>query len=127
MIYVPGKLFAVNSHAVRVIDAVFARNERVINIFNTDIGPMAIVMVGALNVGSMETVWAGQITPAKDRIISDIQYPDEDIQLQQGQEMGRFNMGSTVILLFPKDVMKWSAEMVADNKIIMGESIGSVK
>ena len=127
MIYVPGKLFAVNSHAVRVIDAVFARNERVINIFNTDIGPMAIVMVGALNVGSMETVWAGQITPAKDRIISDIQYPDEDIQLQQGQEMGRFNMGSTVILLFPKDVMQWSAEMVADNKIIMGESIGSVK
>jgi len=127
MIYVPGKLFAVNSHTVRVIDAVFARNERVINIFNTDIGPMAIVMVGALNVGSMETVWAGQITPAKDRIISDIQYLDEDIQLQQGQEMGRFNMGSTVILLFPKDVMQWSTEMVADNKIIMGESIGSVK
>jgi phosphatidylserine decarboxylase len=131
MIYVPGKLFAVNSHTVRVVDAVFARNERVINIFNTDIGPMAIVLVGALNVGSMETVWAGQITPAqnndKNRIISDTQYPNEDIKLQQGQEMGRFNMGSTVILLFPKDVMKWSAEMVADNKIIMGESIGSVK
>jgi len=127
MIYVPGKLFAVNSHTVRVIDAVFARNERVINIFNTDIGPMAIVMVGALNVGSMETVWAGQITPAKDRIISDSQYANEDIQLQQGQEMGRFNMGSTVILLFAKDVMRWSAEMVADKEIIMGENIGSVE
>lgn len=131
MIYVPGKLFAVNSHTIRVVDAVLARNERVINIFNTDIGPMAMVMVGALNVGSMETVWAGQITPAqnndKNRIISDTQYPNEDIQLQQGQEMGRFNMGSTVILLFPKDVMQWSAGMKADKEIIMGENIGSVK
>ena len=127
MIYVPGKLFAVNSHTVRVVDSVFARNERVINIFNTDIGPMAIVMVGALNVGSMETVWAGQITPAKDRIINDTQYPNEDIQLHQGQEMGRFNMGSTVILLFAKDVMQWSAGMKADKEIIMGENIGSVR
>ena len=79
MIYVPGKLFAVNAHTVRVIDAVFARNERVINIFNTDIGPMAMVMVGALNVGSMETVWAGQITPAENRIINDTQYSDTDV------------------------------------------------
>jgi len=126
MIYVPGKLFAVNAHTLRVVDSVFARNERVINIFNTDIGPMAMVMVGALNVGSMETVWAGQITPAEDRIISDTQYPNQDIRLQQGQEMGRFNMGSTVILLFPKDVMQWSADMVADKVIVMGEEIGSV-
>ena len=127
MIYVPGKLFAVNSHTVRVVDSVFARNERVINIFNTDIGPMAMVMVGALNVGSMETVWAGEITPAKDRIINDTQYSDGDIQLQQGQEMGRFNMGSTVILLFPKDAIQWSAEMKADKLIVMGEGIGHVK
>ncbi len=126
MIYVPGKLFAVNSHTVRVVDSVFARNERVINIFNTDIGPMAMVMVGALNVGSMETVWAGQITPAEERINSDTQNPNQDIQLQQGQEMGRFNMGSTVILLFPKDVMQWSAEMVAEKTIVMGESIARV-
>jgi len=88
---------------------------------------MAMVMVGALNVGSMETVWAGQITPAEDRIISDTQYPNQDIQLQQGQEMGRFNMGSTVILLFPKDVMQWSAKMVADKVIVMGENIGRVE
>ena len=127
MIYVPGKLFAVNSHTVRVVDSVFARNERVINIFNTDIGPMAMVMVGALNVGSMETVWVGEITPAKDRIINDTQYSDGDIQLQQGQEMGRFNMGSTVILLFPKDAIQWSAEMKADKFIVMGEGIGHVK
>ena len=126
MIYVPGKLFAVNSHTVRVVDSVFARNERVINIFNTDTGPMAMVLVGALNVGSMETVWAGQITPAKDRVINDKQYSEGNVQLQQGQEMGRFNMGSTVILLFPKDVMQWSDEMVAEKTIIVGEGIGSV-
>jgi phosphatidylserine decarboxylase len=127
MIYVPGKLFAVNSHTVRVVDSVFARNERVINIFNTDTGAMAMVMVGALNVGSMETVWAGEITPAEDRIINDTQYSEGDVQLQQGQEMGRFNMGSTVILLFPKDAMQWSDEMMAEKTIIVGEGIGHVK
>ena len=127
MIYVPGKLFAVNSHTLRVVDAVFARNERVINIFNTDIGPIAIVMVGALNVGSMETVWAGQITPARDKIISDTQYSDDDVKLEQGQEMGRFNMGSSVILLFPKGVMQWTDGMVADKVIVMGENIGNVR
>jgi phosphatidylserine decarboxylase len=127
MIYVPGKLFAVNSHTVRVVDSVFARNERVINIFNTDTGAMAMVMVGALNVGSMETVWAGEITPAEDRIINDTQYSEGDVQLQQGQEMGRFNMGSTVILLFPKDAMQWLDEMMAEKTIIVGEGIGHVK
>jgi len=127
MIYVPGKLFAVNAHTLRVVDAVFARNERVINIFSTDIGPMAMVMIGALNVGSMETVWAGQITPAKDRVINDTQYSDGDVHLEQGQEMGRFNMGSTVILLFPKDVMQWSDDMVAEKVIVMGEIVGSVE
>jgi len=127
MIYVPGKLFAVNSHTARAVNAVFAKNERVINIFNTDIGPMAMVMVGALFVGTMETVWAGQITPAKDRIISNAQYSDgETISLEQGQEMGRFNMGSTVILLFPKDVMQWSTDIVADKTIVMGEKIARV-
>ena len=127
MIYVPGKLFAVNSHTVRVVDSVFARNERVINIFSTDVGPMAMVMVGALNVGSMETVWAGQITPAKDRIINDTKYSDSDVRLAQGQEMGRFNMGSTVILLFPNDVMQWTSEIAANKGIVLGESIGSIK
>ena len=128
MIYVPGKLFAVNGHTARVVDAVFAKNERVINIFHTDIGPMAMIMVGALFVGSMETVWAGQITPAKDRIISQSQYLDSDaISLQQGQEIGRFNMGSTVILLFAKDIMEWASGMVAKKAIVMGERIGSVK
>lgn len=128
MIYVPGKLFAVNAHTARAVNAVFAKNERVINIFHTDIGPMAIIMVGALFVGSMETVWAGQITPAKDRIINNVQYSDnEAVRLQQGQEMGRFNMGSTVILLFTKDTMRWASGMVADKTIVMGENIANTE
>lgn len=125
MIYVPGKLFAVNSYTVRAVDSVFARNERVINIFDTVFGEMAMVMVGALNVGSMETVWAGQITPAKAKVIHDVRYSKDEVQLQQGQEMGRFNMGSTVILLFPKDVMQWSNAIEKEQIIIMGEVIGS--
>ena len=128
MIYVPGKLFAVNAHTARAVNAVFAKNERVINIFHTDIGPMAMIMVGALFVGSMETVWAGQITPDKNRIINNVQYSDDEaVRLQQGQEMGRFNMGSTVILLFTKDTMRWASGMVADKNIVMGESIANTK
>lgn len=127
MIYVPGKLFAVNSHTVRVVDSVFARNERVINIFNTDSGPMAMVMVGALNVGSMETVWAGQITPKKDRAVSATQYSEDEVHLNQGQEMGRFNMGSTVILLFSKGIMHWASSMQSEKTIVMGENIGHIK
>jgi len=100
----------------------------VINIFHTDIGPMAMIMVGALFVGSMETVWAGQITPDKNRIINNVQYSDDEaVRLQQGQEMGRFNMGSTVILLFTKDTMRWASGMVADKNIVMGESIANTK
>ncbi|MCH8977193.1 MAG: phosphatidylserine decarboxylase [Proteobacteria bacterium] len=128
MIYVPGKLFAVNAHTARAVNAVFAKNERVINIFHTDIGPMAMIMVGALFVGSMETVWAGQITPDKNRIINNVQYSDDEaVRLQQGQEMGRFNMGSTVILIFTKDTMRWASGMVADKNIVMGESIANTK
>ncbi len=126
MIYVPGKLFGVGARTVCVVDAVFAKNERIINIFYTSIGSMAIVMVGALNVGSMETVWAGQVTPSQDRIINDTQYSHNDIQLNQSQEMGRFNMGSTVILLFPKNVMQWSAEMMAEKPVVIGQPIGSI-
>ena len=128
MIYVPGKLFAVNAHTARAVNAVFAKNERVINIFHTDIGPMAMIMVGALFVGSMETVWAGQITPDKDRIINNVQYSDDEaVRMQQGQEMGRFNMGSTVILLFPKDTIRWASGMVVDKTIVMGENIANTE
>jgi phosphatidylserine decarboxylase len=124
MTYVPGRLFAVNTHTTRVINNLFARNERVISIFETMIGPMAMIMVGAINVGSMETVWAGEITPAKKRMITTINYRDKNIHLNRGDEMGRFNMGSTVIILFTKDCMQWHPHLQADQLITMGMSLG---
>jgi len=126
MIYVPGKLFSVNSHTTRVVNNLFARNERVVSIFETEIGPMAIVMVGAMNVGSMETVWAGEITPAKKRNITITDYKDQQIQLKRGEEMGRFNMGSTVILLFPKGKSEWLISLKPNDNIIMGTPLGKI-
>lgn len=129
MIYVPGKLFAVNPYTVKVINGVFTKNERVINIFKTSIGTMAIVMVGALNVGGMETVWAGQVAPDKNRAINDIKYSDNNkkINLRQGREMGRFNMGSTVILLFSGDTIRWSPKITAGETVTVGGNIASLK
>ena len=124
LIHVPGRLFAVNAHTTRVVDHLFARNERVISIFETEIGPMAMIMVGAIFVGSMETVWAGRITPSGKRDITTIHYDREIISLPKGAEMGRFNMGSTVILLFGKGSMKWHQTMVAGRKLLMGEKLG---
>ena len=116
-IYVPGKLFAVNNAAVSTVDGLFARNERFISIFDTPHGTMALVMVGALFVGSMETVWAGQVTPASERVLENKSYVEEDISLEQGEEMGRFNMGSTVILLFEQERFKWLQQLQAGNAI----------
>ncbi len=129
MIYVPGNLFAVNSHTTRIIDQLFARNERIISLFETDIGSMAIIMVGAIFVGSMETVWAGQITPAKKREIIKWSYNDQNnkVKLRRGEELGRFNMGSTVILLFPAEIMQWSPTINAESNIIMGSCLGKIK
>lgn len=127
MIYVPGKLFSVDPITVRTVNAVFTKNERVINIFNTDIGYLAIIMVGALNVSSMETVWSGEITPNQQRIIRHEQYAHDEVILQQGEEMGRFNMGSTVIVLFQKDVIRWGSELSVGDPVIMGQNIADVR
>jgi len=129
MIYVPGRLYSVNTHTTRVVNNLFARNERVISIFDTGFGPMAIIMVGALNVGSMETVWAGEVTPARKREISTLDYSGSgrEIRLKRGHEMGRFNMGSTVILLFGKDAIDWSPRMHPDRPVSMGEPLAKSK
>ncbi|MBI4006211.1 MAG: phosphatidylserine decarboxylase [Gammaproteobacteria bacterium] len=126
MIYIPGKLFAVNTYTTRVVKNLFARNERVISLFETDTGPMAIIMVGAMLVSSMETVWAGQITPAKNREITNQSYLEQNkkIKLRHGEEIGRFNMGSTVILLFSKDAVEWSSNLQQDQLVSMGEKLG---
>ncbi len=116
MIHVPGRLFSVNDTTTRRVPGLFARNERVVCLFETELGPMAVILVGALFVASIETVWAGTITPVS-RQVRRWEYPptppDEPVRLEKGEEMGRFNMGSTVILLFGKDVLDWLEEFEA--------------
>lgn len=123
-IYVPGDLFAVNNATVRTVDNLFARNERFISIFETDLGLMAQIMVGAIFVGSMETVWLGQITPTNNRELTIREYNDNPITLEQGQEFGHFNMGSTVILVFEKDSLSWLDNLKAGDGIQVGQELG---
>jgi phosphatidylserine decarboxylase len=127
MVHVPGRLFSVNEATCRNVPRLFARNERVICLFDTDIGPMAVILVGAIFVASIDTVWAGTVTPAHERI-SQWDYPPSGrakaITLEKGEELGRFNMGSTVIVLFGKDAVEWSEEFAAGSKLKMGQMIG---
>lgn len=101
MIHVPGKLFSVAPYTVRQIPGLFARNERVICVFDGDHGPYAQVLVGAMMVGSMSTVWAGEVTPSPRNSVHLWDYSDQEIKLERGAEMGRFNMGSTVVTILP--------------------------
>lgn len=128
MVHVPGRLFSVSPATTRVIPGLFARNERVVAIFDTEIGPMAIVMVGAIFVAGIETVWSGLVTPPAGRTVRNWNYTGEDaIKLGKGEELGRFNMGSTVILLLGPDALKWTDSLIADAPVRMGETIASVK
>jgi phosphatidylserine decarboxylase len=122
MTYVPGKLFSVSPRTARAVPALFARNERVIAVFDTEYGQMAMILVGAIFVGSMETVWHGQVTPAYGKKIQTWQYENEDaVTLNKGEEMGRFNMGSTVILLLPEAAKKFDTSLNAEMTIKMGQ------
>lgn len=123
MIYVPGRLFSVNDDTVIHVPRLFARNERVITLFETDAGPMALILVGAINVGSMETVWHGQVTPPYGRSIRNWEYSQQPIHLTRGDEMGRFNMGSTVILLFPEGRNQWLEDIQPGMACKMGQAI----
>jgi phosphatidylserine decarboxylase len=121
-VYVPGRLFSVNSTTARHVPRLFARNERVLTLFDTEFGQFALVMVGALNVGSMATVWAGDITPAARRIVTRIPCPP--LTLDKGAELGRFNMGSTVILLFEPKRAEWHPLLRAGSVVQLGQPIG---
>ncbi|MDX1573508.1 MAG: archaetidylserine decarboxylase [Methylophaga sp.] len=124
MRYIPGKLFSVNPRTARAVPRLFARNERLVTIFETDFGPMAMVLVGAIFVGSMQTVWhAGEITPPYGKSIRDWQYQTDNIQLAKGAEMGRFNMGSTVVLLLPKGAPAWRQTLRSEMQLDMGEAL----
>ncbi|WP_237467931.1 archaetidylserine decarboxylase [Vibrio stylophorae] len=124
MIYVPGDLFSVNPLTAENVPDLFARNERVVCIFDTAIGPMAQVLVGATIVGSIETVWAGTITPQRRPTIHKWDYPaageEGAITLEKGQEMGRFKLGSTVINLFPKDTISFDESLAPGIKTSLG-------
>lgn len=123
--YVPGRLFSVAPHTVRTVPGLFARNERLATIFDTGAaGPMAVVLVGAINVAAIETVWDGLVTPPQRKQVETRNRDGAGIALERGDEMGRFNMGSTVILLFGKQRMHWLDEFKSGQAVRMGQKIG---
>ena len=126
MSYIPGKLFSVNTLSASRIPKLFARNERVVCIFDTSQGPMALVLVGAMIVGSIETVWAGVVTPGRPRRIHRWDYQGKKIILEKGQEMGRFKLGSSVILLMPAQTVEWAKFLRLNGPVIMGQLIGEL-
>ncbi len=124
MHYIPGRLFSVAPHTVRTVPRLFARNERVVALFDTPSGKLAMVLVGAINVAAIETVWAGLITPPTSSQIIHTDYESKDQQtFSKGEEMGRFNMGSTVILLTQAGV-EWETNLTEGSTVRMGELIG---
>ncbi|MCU7844586.1 MAG: archaetidylserine decarboxylase [Candidatus Thiodiazotropha sp. (ex Monitilora ramsayi)] len=128
MVHVPGRLFSVNETTCQQVPRLFARNERVISLFETEIGPMAVILVGAIFVSSIDTVWAGTVTPARERIGTWDYMPNDapqSIELEKGEEMGRFNMGSTVIVLVGKDRLEWNEAFTAGSTVKVGEAIAT--
>ena len=124
--YIPGDLYSVNQTTAENIDGLFARNERLVCLFDTPAGPMAAVLVGAMIVAGIETVWEGQVAPPGSQIITrNYAQPAPTVELEQGDELGRFKLGSTVILLFGKDQIAWETWCHAGNEIRMGECIAS--
>ncbi|MGR9115057.1 MAG: archaetidylserine decarboxylase [Gammaproteobacteria bacterium] len=125
MIHIPGRLFSVNTATTNCVPGLFARNERVAAIFDTEAGPMALVLVGAIFVSSVETVWHGVVTPPTISKVRNWRYETDPPCLQMGEEMGRFNMGSTIIVLFGKDKVEWSDSLKPGQSVKLGQLIGS--
>ncbi len=123
MIHVPGDLFSVNPTTARGVPGLFARNERVVCEFETEKGPMVLVLVGATIVGSMATVWHGQVNPPRPGTIREWRYDTQDVRLQKGEEMGRFMLGSTVVMLFPANSIQFPADWTSTRPLQMGESM----
>jgi len=124
-IYVPGDLFSVNQTTAENVDQLFARNERLVATFHTEAGPMAMILVGAMIVAGIETVWAGQVAPAKQAPVRD-HFSEAPRKLAKGEEMGRFKLGSTVILLFPEQASQWLEQLQAQSPVRLGERIGTL-
>jgi phosphatidylserine decarboxylase len=125
MIHVPGDLFSVNPTTARGVPGLFARNERVVCEFETDKGPMVLVLVGATIVGSMATVWHGQVNPPRPGTVREWRYDTQDVRLQKGEEMGRFLLGSTVVMLFPENSIQYPTDWTPTRPLKMGEVMSS--
>jgi phosphatidylserine decarboxylase len=126
MAHIPGKLFSVNNHAAENIPQLFARNERVAAIFETKFGPMAIVLVGAMLVASIEMAWTKD-TVFSTKTLNFWDYSDKSMLFNRGDEIGRFQFGSTVILALPRDAANWIKNLTINTKLKMGEKIASIK
>jgi phosphatidylserine decarboxylase len=127
MIYVPGELFSVNPTTARGIPGLFARNERVVCVFDTAHGPFVMTLVGATIVGSMATVWHGLVNPPRLPQVTEWTYHDQNIVLKQGDELGRFLLGSTVVMLFQKDVLKFNTAWQPAAPVRLGEEMAQRK
>jgi phosphatidylserine decarboxylase len=129
MVHVPGRLFSVNSVSTSMVRNLFVRNERVVSLFDTDRGPLAIVLVGAIFVGSIEQVWAGQVAPAATSGTTAWRYQADGptaMTLAKGEEMGRFNMGSTVIVALPPGRLRWCPELAPGRPVTMGTGLADL-
>ena len=131
MVHVPGRLFSVSAQTTRGVPDLFARNERLVCLFESNAGPWALVLVGAINVASMSTAWAGVVTPPYGGNIRTTGYPAAGetgaVSLDKGMEMGRFNMGSTVILLFPENTVSWLDSVVSGATVRVGAQLGHIR
>ncbi|MCU6432454.1 archaetidylserine decarboxylase [Undibacterium sp. Jales W-56] len=125
MMYIPGDLFSVNPVTARGVPGLFARNERVVCVFESAHGPFVLTLVGATIVGSMATVWHGIVNPPRTRQVREWRYTDQNIVLKKGEEMGRFLLGSTVVLLFPENTADFNPAWQPAGPVRMGEMMGN--
>ena len=125
MLHVPGALFSVNPVTARGVPGLFARNERVVCVFETFDGPLALVLVGATIVGSMATVWHGVVTPPRQGHLREWRYDTQNLRLAQGEEMGRFQLGSTVIVLWPRDTARLNPDWTPARPVRLGEAMAT--
>ena len=124
MIHVPGTLFSVNPATARGVPGLFARNERVVCVFDSERGPFVLVLVAATIVGSMATVWHGVVNPPRPASVREWTYGEGDVMLERGAEMGRFLLGSTVVMLFPRNTLAFNPQWSPGRSIRMGEAMG---
>lgn len=124
MIHVPGELFSVNPATARGVPGLFARNERVVCVFESEDGPFVLILVGATIVGSMATVWHGVVNPPRHGHLREWTYEDHQLRYSKGDEMGRFLLGSTVVMLFPRGMLKFNAEWLPQRSVRLGEAMG---